>query len=313
MLAFLLQVAPAAADVRPEEMQARPIEARLELHYPERYAPAAKQLEEVAPKTVRAVAKRLELEHLGDVQVWVLPEVDDYFEVTNNPGRLPDWAIGLSLSDKGVIIVVNGAGPNGQLVDLEKTFVHELAHVAIDRARAGKPIPRWFNEGFALMTAEEWTPERADTLAKAAAAGTLRSFRNLDEGFPAHSNSASIAYSQSFHFVKHLEQLKGPKVYGEIARHVREGKSFEDAFRIAMGASLAVIEAKWRKDLEASMSGWSVLNDGTWGFFLGALMFLAAFIVRRKRSQNRLANMKDEPGAWDYDEARYPLPGSREP
>ncbi len=172
-LVLLFPLGTTGADVRPDEIVSRDVGAGLQLHYPERFAPAAERLEKVGPGTVRSVSRALGLEDLGTVEAWILPEVDDYFEVTGTPGSPPEWAVGLSLSDRGVIIVINGTGPNGELVDLEKTFEHELAHVAIDRARAGNPVPRWFNEGFALMQADEWTPERADLFARAASAGTL--------------------------------------------------------------------------------------------------------------------------------------------
>ncbi len=310
LIAALMLPAAGFADVRPDEMRVRETAAKLTFHYPERYEPAVDKLEGAAVKSLRKVSEGVGLEDLGDIEVWVLPEVDDYFEVTGQPGSPPEWAIGLSLSNKGVIIVVNGTGQNGVLVDLEKTFVHELAHVAIDRARAGQPFPRWYNEGYALHAGEEWTPERAETLARAATAGTIRSFRELDRGFPAHHMSASAAYSQSFHFVAHLERMKGDGVHAEILGRVRDGDSFEDAFRKTFGSSLAVVEAGWRTDLESSMSGWSMLNDGMWGFFGASLLFIVAWLVRRKRAKRKLAAMGDDPGGWDYDESRYPLPGA---
>lgn len=300
----------AGADVRPDEMVARNVGAGLEIHYPKRFAPAATELEKSGPRTVRNISRTLGLDDLGEVEAWILPEVDDYFEVTGNPGRPPEWAIGLSLSDRGVIIVVNGAGPNGELVDLQKTFEHELAHVAIDRARAGHPIPRWFNEGFALMQADEWTPERADLFGRAAAGGTLRKFDDIEKTFPAHSSSAGMAYSQSLQFVMHLEKIAGDDVYADILGRVRQGKDFDAAFKSAVGSSRALVEAQWRQAAEEEMSGWSVLNDGMWGFFGASILFIIAWGVRRKRRRRQLAAMDDEPGGWDYDESQYPLPGS---
>jgi hypothetical protein len=310
VLLLALPCGSAGADVRPDEITSRQLDGRLELHYPQRFAPAAAQIEETAPGSVRRIADSLGLEDLGDVDVWILPEVDDYFEVTKTPGRPPKWAIGLSLSDRGVIIVVNGAGPNGQLVDLKKTFEHELAHVAIDRARDGNPIPRWFNEGFALMQADEWTPDRADVFARAAATGTLRSFDDIERSFPAHSKSAGIAYSQSLQFVMHLEDIAGDDVYADILAQLRKRGEFDPAFKSAVGRSRALVEAQWRQDAEQQMSAWSVFKDGAWGFFGASILFVIAWGVRRKRAKSKLDAMEDDPVGWDYDESRYPLPGS---
>lgn len=309
-LVVLVLSAPFAfADVRADEMTSTSA-AGLEFHYPERFAPAARKLVEIAPETVARVERSLGLDALGPVQVWVLPEVDDYFEVTGTPGNPPKWAVGLSLSDRGVIIVVNGAGPNGALVELEKTFEHELAHVAIDRARRGHPIPRWFNEGYALLQADEWTPERADVFGRAASAGALKPFAEIERTFPEHSASAGLAYSQSLQFVMHLQDTAGQDVIARIMRQVGEGKSFEHAFASAVGSSLALTEAVWRQDAAEQMSGWSILNDGTWGFFGASILFIVAWLVRRKRARSKLAAMPDDAAEWDYEESRYPLPGS---
>ncbi len=298
-----------AADVRPDEMITSK-SGDLEFHYPKRFEPAARELMRTSTRSVRRAERSLGLESLGPVEVWVLPQVDDYFEVTGTPGAPPSWAVGLSLSDKGVIIVVNGAGPGGALVELQKTFDHELAHVAIDRARAGHPVPRWFNEGFALLHADEWSPERADLFGRAASTGALKSFRDIERGFPEHSGSAGLAYSQSLQFMMHIQDLAGDDVIGKIMTGVRAGTPFDKAFKSAVGKSLALTEAQWKQEAESQMSGWSILNDGTWGLVGAALLFIVAWFVRRRRKRLKFAAMKDDAAEWDYDETRYPLPGA---
>lgn len=304
----LTAVAPAHADVRPEEMVSH-TSGKLEFHYPQRYERAAKKLDAIGANSVARAERALGLEDLGRVEVWVLPEVDDYFEVTGAPGNPPKWAVGLSLSGRGVIIVTNGAGPQGQPVELEKTFEHELAHVAIDRARDGQPVPRWFNEGFALMHADEWTPERAEIFARAAGAGALKPFADIERTFPEHSQSAGLAYAQSLQFVMYLRRVHGEAVFADIMSSVRQGVPFDDAFRSAVGQSRAMTEALWRQDAESNLSFWSVLNDGTWGFVIGAILFIVAFVIRRRQRREKFAAMRDDSPEWDYDEARYPLPG----
>lgn len=313
IIALLLSVAlggSALADVRPDEMAAREIAGGLSLHYPQRFEPAARQIEEAAPATAGRIADGLGLEDLSGIEVWILPEVDDYFEVNNLPGRPPEWAVGLSLSDRSVVVLVNGVGPGGELVDLQKTFAHELAHVAIDRARAGGAVPRWFHEGFAVMLADEWTPERSELLSRAAASGSLKSFAELSRTFPPHQNTASVAYAQSFHFVRDVMSIAGDDVFARILDKVARGWKFEAAFASEVGDSISLAEARWSQRLQSTMSGWSVLNDGTFGFFGAALLFIVAWLVRRKRTARKFASMEDAVGNWDYDESKYPLPGA---
>lgn len=312
ILTFLLVFAlalPVAADVRADQMRERAVDG-LVYHYPDGADKAVERLVEVAPETVDILERDLGLQDLSGIQVWVLPEVDDYFELTGAPGRPPGWAVGLSLMDRSTIIVVNGAGPNGQLVDIVKTFQHELAHVAFDRARRGAAVPRWFNEGFAILHAEEWTAERSNTLTKAASLGGLKSFDDLTRTFPAHHNSASLAYDQSFHFVRWMGERHGDDVYADIFDRMASGKDFPGAIKSVTGRSLKLNEAIWRQELEDASSGWSILSDEMLQFFGASLLFVVAWWVTRRRRRRRLASMEDDvPPEWDYDDEQYPLPG----
>jgi hypothetical protein len=306
---LLLTPLLAHADVAPEQIRTKTV-AGLEYHYPEGAEKAVDQLVEAAPDTIAKLDRELRLESLEGVQVWVLPEVDDYFEITGAPGRPPGWAVGLSLTDRSTVIVVNGTGPNGQLVDLVKTFRHELAHVAFDRRRKGRSVPRWFNEGFAILHAEEWTAERSDALTKAASVGNLKSFDDLTRTFPAHHNSASLAYDQSFHFVRWLGERHGEDIYADIFDQMGQGKDFEAAMKSATGRSLKLNEAIWKQELESASNFWAFLSDETVQFFGASLLFVVAWLITRYRRRKRLESMEDDvPADWDYDETRYPLPG----
>lgn len=310
LIGFALLSPPAFGDVRPEEMVTSTV-GKLEFHYPERFEPAAAKLKAIAAHSVLRAEDSLGLDDLGKVEVWIVPEVSDYFEVTGTPGNPPKWAVGLSLTDRGVIVVVNGTGQGGGLVELDKTFEHELAHVAIDRARQGHHVPRWFNEGYALLHADEWNPERADVFGRAASAGSLKSFSDIERNFPEHSASAGLAYAQSLQFLMYVERVAGRDVIVRIMDGVRAGKPFDEAFKSAVGKSLALTEATWRQQAESQMSGWSILNDGTWGLFGAAILFIVTWLVVRRRRKVRFSAMREEEGEWDYDESRYPMPGAR--
>src|SRR5690625_1000033 len=130
-------------------------ESGLDYHYPPRFEPAIQLLEKQAQPLLTSLEKRLGLEDLSDIEVWLLPELAIYFEHQGSDYDPASWAVGLSLSDRSTILVKHGVSMGGEVVDIEATFAHELAHVAVDRARAGNHVPRWFNEGFAVLYAEQ--------------------------------------------------------------------------------------------------------------------------------------------------------------
>jgi len=282
----------------------------LKFHYPQQYEPAIRELDAVGGDAVRRLEDRLAIEKFPAVDVWVLPEVNDYFELTEREGRAPKWAIGLSLGDRRTVIVARDTPlPGGVESDLEKTFIHELAHVAIDIAGEGGHVPRWFHEGFALSQAREWTPERRQKLTRAASTDALIPFAELDGNFPAHHNVASLAYAQSFHFVEFLEQNHGEGVTAEVMESVRAGKEFEEAVRGATGRGLDALETDWRGELSSETSWLALLQDEFAIFFVAAVFFAIAWAVRRDRLRGSSGSGDGEAGDLTYDKSRYPLPG----
>lgn len=285
-------------------------EGGLTYYYPRRFEPAVRRLMAREGSLLSSLEERLGLEELRDIEVWVLPDLAMYFELHEAQYRPEPWAVGLSLSDRSTILVKHGVSAGGEIVDIEATFAHELVHVAVDRARAGQRVPRWFNEGLAVLYAEQWSPERSEVLSKAGSTGSLIPFSALDHNFPPHHMTVSLAYSQSFHFVRWIEQRHGPEVFAESFRTLREGQSFETAFEEVSGESLEQMEVLWRREVKENSSFWAILGDETAIFFGAALLLLLGFVqtLRRRRAAS-LAAGDEEDGVTVYDPARYPLPG----
>jgi hypothetical protein len=303
----------ARADVRPEQITTtRSKTSPLTYHYPKRYRPGIDRLGARAEQVTGDLARTLGFDSFPKVDVWVLPEVDDYFEYHDRDDRAPKWAIGLSFSNEQTVIVArNPSMPGSTAGDFEKTFIHELAHVGMDIAREGAHVPRWFNEGFALMHAREWTKERSDKLARAASTESLIPLADLDRDFPAHHNVASLAYAQSFHIVRYMRSNYGDDVFARILEELRAERSFPEAVESATGRSLAALEGGWRETISGETSWLAILRDEFAWFFGAAVIFIIAWVARRLRTRRDPEAMADDdvPEEWAYDDSRYPLPG----
>ncbi len=283
----------------------------LQFHYPRRFKPAAEILEIQGPALFHTLEKELGIENFPTVDVWLLPKLDLFYSINELPGNAPPWAVGLSFSKKRTILVMHGIGPSREQVDTMKTFSHELAHVAMDEASGDYRVPRWFNEGFAVMHADEWGVERSEMLSRAATTGMLMPFESLTNSFPDHHNVVSVAYAQSFHFVRYLKNRFGDDLFAGLMKSVREGDNFYHALETQTGMPFFEIETQWRDQLVQGNSLWSILSDENIVFFGAALLFLVAWVVRRNQKRKRLQAMSDSdvPETWDYDDSHYPLPG----
>lgn len=284
----------------------------LTFHYEPRYEAATLPMRERASADLARLADELGYDELQGIQVWVLKDIGEYFERHNLPNTAPKWAAGISLSNQSTVVIQMRAAPGTGVEEFETTFHHELVHVALDRAAGGRGLPRWFHEGFAIMHADEWSADKSEMLSRAAAQGALTPFNELTARFPEHHNSASLAYAQSFHFVREWKTRYGDDVYARVLERVREGELFHQAFRNVTDDSVAVAEARWLQDLKNASSLWSLFNDGALIFFGASLLFLVAWWTRRNRNARKLRSMdSDTASAWDYDESAYPLPGER--
>lgn len=282
--------------------------AGLTFHYPEQYESASLPLRSGAPGYIRALEEELEFDGFTGIHVWLVREVADYFSLQGAPNPAPKWAAGLSLNNQSLVIIAMRATPGSNADDFVTTFHHELVHVALDRAAGGHSLPRWFHEGFATMHADEWSPERSEMLSRGAAQGALTPFADLTSSFPEHHNSASLAYAQSFHFVREWKTRYGADVYAKTLKRVRDGEPFQKAFRNVTDDSVMVAEARWLQNLKDGSSLWSMFNDGMLVFFGASILFLVAWLLRRNRNAQKLQSMdSDGTEKWDYDESKYPL------
>jgi hypothetical protein len=311
MASILIMAAPAAGEIPAEQMTVTEVsDGSLRFHHLRQYERGIDTLREQGPDVFHRVERALGIKDFPTIDVWVVPRVSDYFELHDSPNRAPDWAVGLSFSDRHTIIVA--AGGERPPIEVMRTFAHELAHVGIDVARRGQHVPRWFNEGFATLMAQEWTPDRSEKLSRAAAGGQLDSFRELSRSFPAHHLSASLAYDQSFHFVRWLRAEFGDELYARLFDRIRDGQAFGAALEAETGSSLTQLESRWKTELESSTSFWSILSEENLIFFGAGVLFLITYVVVRRRRRDKLESMMDDSESdaeWDYDESRYPLPG----
>src|ERR1051325_3978572 len=66
--------------------------------------------------------------------------------------RVPLWISGFAIGESSLVVLFPARSPGYPDQTLEDVLRHEVAHVLIWRAAAGKPVPRWFDEGIAMET-----------------------------------------------------------------------------------------------------------------------------------------------------------------
>jgi hypothetical protein len=209
----------------------------------------------------------------------------------------PSYADGVAYSEIGlVLLTLNPRYANADF-NLERVFSHELAHVALYDAVGEREVPRWFNEGFAVMASGETSFDRMWQLWQATLADRLIPLSEVERSFPSDENKASIAYAEAVDVVRFLVRRQEAHRFRALVQGLKDGRDLDASVRQAYAIDLVSLESEWREDVAKRYTFWPVLFSGTavWALVLG--LFLFGWRKRRKRAKATLER-------WARDEAR---------
>lgn len=256
--------------------------------------------ESVMQSSAQARAKTMRFlpeETVSEIHIYLLGDINRYFEAQGAPGRAPEWAAGLTLLRDGVILI--RLSPRGTTkIEPERTLAHELNHVALRRFVQNNEVPHWFYEGFAMLATEDWGLNRAESLGRAAMSGQLLSFEELNAAFGKTGAVVDLAYAQSAHFVSWLAKEYGDDGIKKLLSEVATGIPFDKAFIAAFEYSPKSAYSVWHRNMSREQSLLASLfsHDGMF-FFISvfAVAALSIALVRRtKVRKRRLAAMAQD-------------------
>lgn len=276
----------------------------LSLSYPpsatERVAPIIRDADAVKAELVEALGQPV-LEH---VEVRIALTTADMARLAPVNSPPPEYASGVAYNGMHFVLISMLAPRGAEAVDVEETFRHEMAHVALEDAVGGRHVPVWFNEGLAISLSNENAFARTQTLATATLHGTLIPLSDLDRSFPRDNYEVSIAYAQAADFMKFLRRRSDQARFVSMIERVRDGQAFDHAIADAYGSDLRKLEFQWRTELERRFSIIPALTGGglVWVVVIGALVF--AYIRRRRRSKAILEKWEREEAIEDALAAR---------
>src|SRR5437773_7135126 len=118
---------------------------KLEIEAPTELDPVRNRLQSIPPGRFADIAEFLGLIAPGSViQVKLATETSDVARA------VAPWISGFAAGESNLVVMFPARSPGYPDNTLEDVLRHEVAHVLIWRAAAGRPIPRWFNEGVAM-------------------------------------------------------------------------------------------------------------------------------------------------------------------
>jgi hypothetical protein len=280
--AALLAGDPAAATELP----------RLAVQAPARHAGLAAQLESLPPRRFAAAMGLIGLERAG-------PPIAVALVTERSPeaAAAPAWVAGYAYGALGRIVLFVERTPTYPDGSLAALLDHEVAHVLVSRAAAHRPVPRWFNEGVAMVAGHAWGIADTSRLTLAILTRGGQSLAEVDDLFAGHSGEVARAYALAGAMVRELLRRYDRGVVARVIAGVRAGRPFDEAFRAATGSSVATFEtAFWRR--HSFLYRWvPLLGSSVTLWFAITLLALVAFRRRRRRD----AEIRDR---WRVEEER---------
>jgi hypothetical protein len=260
-----------------------------------------------APNARTALTEWVGQPVLSEVRVVVARTPGEMATLAPPNAPYPDYAAGVAYPEIGlVLLTVKPVNPSAQH-DLAQVFRHELAHVALEDAVSGRPIPRWFNEGFAVMASGETSFERMQTLVSATFSDRLLSLKQLEQGFPANEEQAGVAYAEASDVVRFLVRREEVHRFRGLVSRLRDGETMDSALLNSYGEETSALEAEWRDDVTRRYAFFPALGSGSliWAGTLG--LFAWGWRKKRKKAQATLARWRNEEAAEDEMRKRLAL------
>ena len=229
------------------------------------------------------------------VEIRLVAKTEDISRAAPHPG-VPPWAVGVAFSKSGVVVAAQRRG--GEILDIDNTVKHELAHLALGAALGGR-APRWLNEGFAYLHSSEWSFARWRTLVAMAWSNDVIELDAIDASFPRGEQGAHRAYAQSYDFVAFLAKRGryidtdddgNPLPFRRFLAHIASGKAPSDAAELAFGVRLPALFREWRTGLRSRYLLVPAEMFGLAVWCLGAVLLVWAFFKRRRQNNAKLAD-----------------------
>ena len=204
--------------------------------------------------------------------------------------QVAPWIAGFAYQDN--VVIFPSRSPSYPDRTIDDVLRHEVAHALIWRASAGRPIPRWFNEGLAM--AAERPRFRYQTELFLQLARRQPSLSEIDRLFEGKQTDQARAYLLSGALVRDLlsehDKTAGARILDEMGR----GASFETAFRTVIGRSSADAEGDfWRR--QSKWTTWlSILSSQEVLWMAITLLAILAIWRKRRRSAELRKKWEEE-------------------
>jgi hypothetical protein len=245
----------------------------------------------------REIVKDLGIDFKEKTKVYLAPSFRKYQEIQPG-GEVPSWSAAVAYPSLNLIIIQSPRATKRKSIDLGKILKHEFTHIALGKAFSKREaIPLWLNEGLAMYESREWDLSRVSTMTRAVLTDSLIPLSEITHWFPFEADKAELAYSQSFYLISFLISEYGKDNFHRFLKEYSGGKGLTDVFIDVYGIKWEELEEKWSNYLKVRFSWLPIVTSTTTLWFLVAIVFILAYIKKKKANRLKIEQWEREEGA----------------
>jgi hypothetical protein len=262
---------------------------QLQIEAPPELATVRQRLESIPSERFADIAKLLGIRETGPaIQVQLVRENSELAR-----GVAP-WISGFAVGDSNLIVVFPARSPGYPDHTIEDVLRHEVAHILIWRAVAGRPIPRWFNEGVAMAVERDRQFQDETQLLYQLVTGGRTDMAAVDRLFSGTQNDQIRAYALAGALIHDIVRRFGPQAIQEILQGVNRGATFDSAYANATGETLANAQLEFWRSQRMWTSWIPIITSSTLLWSTITILAIFAFIMRRRRNRQIEQQWDDE-------------------
>ena len=243
---------------------------------------------------LEALKTKTQLSFRGEVNIFLAKDRSSWEKLTHD--KLPNWSNAVTKPELGIIYILYQQSRKKKMYT---TLRHELFHVLIGNNFSGDLIPRWFEEGAAMLYAGERFSDYASTLSKANLTKSLLTLDEIERVLKFQKNKANLAYAQSYLGVKMIVDALGWEGIRDLLVKTRQNQDWNHAFFLILQMDKEQFEWKLFKYIE---------DNYKWSFIFQSEMFLwviLPFVVIMVFILIRLRNYRTV-RQWEYEDQQTP-------
>tara|TARA_Y100001960_G_scaffold321013_1_gene394918 strand:- start:213 stop:1145 length:933 start_codon:yes stop_codon:yes gene_type:complete len=210
--------------------------------------------------------------------VYITDQDDQFKSLTSK--NIPEWAVGVA---KGNKIVIKSPTQKSRTYDsFNKTLKHEITHIYL--SQINNRFPSWFNEGFAMHTADQFDIRRKINISWNLLFKTIINLNQLKNFLSASKSQAYLYYSQSAASIDAMIFYYGDDILDSILFYAKQNKNFNQAFlKATEGDTIDDFSVKYISYLNNYFKFLFIYQFQKIVFFLIPFLLLLVWFYKKRR------------------------------